>query len=406
MAKKKIKTLTDEQRARFGEWVEKWKAIGLSCEPADWGRAERGIRAHYEAANLPPPKRFVRVSSPLTCALAGPMAAVFVENVGAVDVAVDVAVNGAVNGAVSDAVSDAVDRAVYVAVSREVSREVDGAVSRAVGAVDGAVDVAVSDAVSREVGAAVFGEVLPSVDGVVGEAIPRAVYGTVNRAVYDSVRKIVTPSILREAAKNSWYRHNGGAWGCYYPAYATFFRDVMGCDIPIGPREDTDSSCGWWWPHKEFCIVSDRPAAIRRDERGRLHSANGPAIEWRDGWSLSFWHGVNVPHEWITRPETIDPALALNHENAEKRRCLAEILGWGRILNLLEPKVIDADPDPEVGQLLEVVLDGTPERFLKVRCGTGREFVLPVPPEMTRALEANAWTYGLDSRDFLLEART
>jgi hypothetical protein len=113
-----------------------------------------------------------------------------------------------------------------------------------------------------------------------------------------------------------------------------------------------------------------------------------------------------VPHEWITHPEKLDPELALNHENAEMRRCVAEILGWKRVLERLDTKVIDTDRDPEIGQLLEVELHGNRERFLKVRCGTGREFVLPVPPEMTRALEANAWTYGLNPGDLQLEART
>jgi hypothetical protein len=288
----------------------------------------------------------------------------------AVNGAVYGAVYGAVNGAVNGAVRGAVDDAVHGAVRGEVYEAVDGAVHGEVGV-----------AVDREVYGAVKGAVDRAVDGAVGEAI-------------------------REAISRLWNYYNGGSWWCNYPAYATFFRDVLGCDIPIGPREDTDTSCGWWWPHKEFCIVSDRPSKIRMDDRGRLHSASGPAIEWRDGWSLSFWHGQNVPHEWITHPEKLDPELALNHENAEMRRCVAEILGWKRVLERLDTKVIDTDRDPEIGQLLEVELHGNRERFLKVRCGTGREFVLPVPPEMTRALEANAWTYGLNPGDLQLEART
>jgi hypothetical protein len=369
---KKIESLTEEQRARFSEWVEKWKAIGLSCEPADWDRAERGILAHYAAAKLPPPKKIVRVGSPLVCVLAGPIAAVLTAN--------------------------AVHEAVYGAVGRAVDRAVDGAVGEAVrGAVYGAVGRAVHGAVRGEVYEAVDG----AVHGEVGVAVDREVYGAVKGAVDRAVDGAVGEAI-REAISRLWNYYNGGSWWCNYPAYATFFRDVLGCDIPIGPREDTDTSCGWWWPHKEFCIVSDRPSKIRMDDRGRLHSASGPAIEWRDGWSLSFWHGQNVPHEWITHPEKLDPELALNHENAEMRRCVAEILGWKRVLERLDTKVIDTDRDPEIGQLLEVELHGN----LKVRCGTGREFVLPVPPEMTRALEANAWTYGLNPGDLQLEART
>jgi len=42
-----------------------------------------------------------------------------------------------------------------------------------------------------------------------------------------------------------------------------------------------------------------------------------------------------------------------------------------------------------------------------VRCGTGRTFALPVPPDMKTAIQANAWTYGLDPKDiFNLEVRT
>ena len=37
---------------------------------------------------------------------------------------------------------------------------------------------------------------------------------------------------------------------------------------------------------------------------------------------------------------------------------------------------------------------------------TGRRFALPVPPDMTTALQANAWSYGLDETDYKPEIRT
>jgi hypothetical protein len=114
-----------------------------------------------------------------------------------------------------------------------------------------------------------------------------------------------------------------------------------------------------------------------------------------------------VPAEWIEAKETIDPRLALTWENIEQRRCLAEILGWKRVLEQLNPKTINVDGDPQIGTLLEVDLPGSGrERFLRVMCGTRREFVLPVPPEMRTAAQANAWTYGLDAKDLKLEVRT
>ena len=63
--------------------------------------------------------------------------------------------------------------------------------------------------------------------------------------------------------------------------------------------------------------------------------------------------------------------------------------------------------DPTVGELLDARMpDGGTLRFLRVRCGTGREFALSVPPTMRTAREANAWTYGLTQETYELEART
>jgi hypothetical protein len=46
--------------------------------------------------------------------------------------------------------------------------------------------------------------------------------------------------------------------------------------------------------------------------------------------------------------------------------------------------------------LVEVNLpDAGRERFLRVRCGTGRNFAIPVPPTLKTALAANAWTYDI-----------
>jgi hypothetical protein len=62
----------------------------------------------------------------------------------------------------------------------------------------------------------------------------------------------------------------------------------------------------------------------------------------------------------------------------------------------LNAKRIDIDPDPQIGELLEVEMPEVGvERFLRVTCGTGRTFALPVPPTVTTALEANAWTYDI-----------
>jgi hypothetical protein len=114
-----------------------------------------------------------------------------------------------------------------------------------------------------------------------------------------------------------------------------------------------------------------------------------------------------VPSEWITEKSFLTPAIALGQKNVELRRAACEIIGWPRILSELKAITIDDDGDPEIGTLVEVDLpESGKERFLRVRCGTGREFAIPVPPTTKTAIEGNAWTFGLSAKDFQLEVRT
>ena len=168
------------------------------------------------------------------------------------------------------------------------------------------------------------------------------------------------------------------------------------------------TTCGVAFCYSKIAFVSDRPTKLVFDDNRLLHCENGPAIEFSDGWAIYAWRGIRVPEEWITSPDKLTPQTALTWENIEQRRAACEILGWETILTKLDAKTIDKDPEPEIGELVEVTIPEIGrEKFLRVVCGTGRKFALPVPPEMTTALEANAWTYGVDETLYKqLEYRT
>jgi hypothetical protein len=61
---KKITELTPEQKERIPEWTEKWIKIGLSCEPADFDRAEAAVLKCYDLIEAPRPQKVLRVASP------------------------------------------------------------------------------------------------------------------------------------------------------------------------------------------------------------------------------------------------------------------------------------------------------------------------------------------------------
>lgn len=198
------------------------------------------------------------------------------------------------------------------------------------------------------------------------------------------------------------------SWVCYLSAA----RDILGLRLKeheaFAPYELLTKHSGFRVMHEEFCIVSDFPTVLKVDAENRSHCENGPSHQWADGWSLYHWHGVKIPAEWIEDKASLSAKTALTWANIEQRRAACEIVGWARILKELKAKTIDKDDDPEIGTLLEVNLpDAGKERFLYVKCGTGREFALPVPKDCgDTALAANAWSYGLDKFSYRPEVRT
>ena len=159
--------------------------------------------------------------------------------------------------------------------------------------------------------------------------------------------------------------------------------------------------------HEEFCMVSDFPEVLKKDEQNRPHCENGPSHRWRDGWSLYHWHGVRVPAEWIENKASLTAQMALSQKNTELRRAACEILGWAKILKELNAKTINKNKDPQIGELIQVDLPEAPgEKFLRVMCATGREFAIPVPKDMETAMQSNAWSFGLDPQQFNPEVRT
>jgi hypothetical protein len=156
------------------------------------------------------------------------------------------------------------------------------------------------------------------------------------------------------------------------------------------------------WLSSDVAAISDRPEVINRDAQGRLHRENGPAVRYRDGWSLFAWHGTMLPERWILERETIDPQEILREPNVEIRAAGAACIGWPRMLSALDYKVLDSDPDPTHGELIEIKLNGLPKpgRFLKAWCPRNDWIVEGVPDNIKTVIEAQSWRVGLTPAEF------
>src|SRR5437660_570977 len=205
---KKLTTLTEDQKSRFNQYVQMYTKIGLSTDEADWDKFEDGVRRCYKFANLEQPKIFVRVESPIVLCFASSIAAFVIADLQN-------------PGNKKQAVHSAVYSAVYSAV--------DSAVGSAVGS-------------------------------VVRSAVYSAVYSVVGSAVDWAVRS---------AVRSNWNKYLGGQFWVSWQGFCAFLRDVCDLEIEAWDREkayaDAQISAGWWWPHKDFVMVCNRPEFIKRD---------------------------------------------------------------------------------------------------------------------------------------------
>jgi hypothetical protein len=165
----------------------------------------------------------------------------------------------------------------------------------------------------------------------------------------------------------------------------------------------------WMLPHEHICWLADKPQLIRHDARGRLHSASGPALRYRDGWAAHAWKGVLVPAWIIDHPELLGVRAISAASDPQIRRCMIEVFTPERFI--AEGGAYPVSHD-ETGTLwrqrwrweawaaVEVV-NGSPEPD-----GTRKRYFLQVPANMRSAREAVAWTYGLPEQRYRPTVRT
>ena len=359
---KPIERLTQQQIEKLPFYREKWLEIELSCEPLNIESAKKAVLDLYAQQGLEKPKFFFHFESPLfTCIGVHLLRYHF--------------------ASFEDSIWDSIWDSVRVSVENSVW-----------------------ESTSASVRASVWDSIWDSIWDSVRDSVENSVWestsASVRASVWDSVENSTSTSVWESIRMSS-----NTAWFGFYD----YFQSVCGLDLStINPVFEIAKHCGGWIPYENAVILQGRPKAMHWDDQNRLHHPNRHAIEYRDGWGVCMWHGTRVPDKWILESENhLNAEICLTHPNIEQRLAASEIYGWHRVLIEVTNRVIDTDSNPQIGELLSVDLPDVGEHmFLRVQCGTGRTFALPVPPDMRTAREANAWTYGLEAEEYSPEIRT
>ena len=235
---------------------------------------------------------------------------------------------------------------------------------------------------------------LPSpLHGAIGAAFLTDANAQVRDQVWAQVGAQVGDQVGDQVYRAVYGQHDAG-WLSYYAFYKhTALSDLV---AKLTPLMDIARETGWWWPFKHVVIITPRPSKLSRDDRGQLHDASGPAIDYDGSWGVWAWHGVRVPQQVIESPETLTITKALNEQNTEIRRVMLTRIGSERLQAELPATVMDEDYDGR-GQHRRLMRLGSIEDrlFVAYTCpSTGRLYpAQPVPPQVRTCAEAVAWRF-------------
>jgi hypothetical protein len=258
--------------------------------------------------------------------------------------------------------------------------------------VEETVQATVREQVPHEIREVVFQELVTP--------IRQQVWATIGEAV----RQMITANNGVLAGRQTWhcgFGHLDSSWIAFYDYLRSL--GTEGTKPLDGIKQLTENS-GWWWPYENLCFMTGRPVEVHRDNRGRLHNESGMAIRYADGWGFYAWQGILVPEYVILLPEPITTEMINAEPNAEVRRVLIERFGLDNYLK--EGTVLKVHQDV-CGTLYRMNLRGD-EPILVVRVvnstpepdGSYNEYFLRVPPNILRARQAVAWTFGLTEEEY------
>jgi hypothetical protein len=285
----KIQALTPEQLTAMPEYVNKWTSIGLSVGLTDEDKGTAAIVQMYEIGGLQAPKVHW-FDSPMAALLAA---------------AADAKQGSRINPETFSQVKEQIYDQILESVRSRIYDQV------CIGA-SGQVLTQVVEPVQRQ--AYEFDE--SALRCIEAEILDQ----TLDHAAFDFFLKICR-----------YWDVLGGLGMASTGAYFDFLANAMHLDIGyeklagiIGAVEQAS----FIYPFGDRAYAVRKMCKRSRDEQGRLHCEDGPAILFNDGFSVYAWHGVQLLRKkWIiTNPEKITAETIENESDPEVKRVMTERL--------------------------------------------------------------------------------
>lgn len=405
MLRRRIATLTPAQEALLPAWRDRWFRIGTCTDPADRPRAEAAIAAMYAELGRPAP-RFVWTASPLTASL---VLHLLQQGDRCLLDGLETRLKARLWDSLSDSLQDKVRAGLWIALKASLG----GSLKAVLGSnLRAKLEAGLRDSLGTSLEAGLR-------DGLsLGADLESSLWDSLGDRLGGGLDARLWNSVVQPVHTRWW-----GQQEAFWLALYTFCRDLgvhypAAADRHLRLHESLARSAMWWWPYDQLCIVCDRPELVRIGERGQLHAETGPAVRFRDGWSIYAVRGIRIPADVIEQPQAITVERIDRERNQEIRRVMIQRYRLGEPLSGAAAFIRDTggerlDHEEGIGTLWRRERRGdTPIVMVEVINGTPgpdgrfRHYWLRVPPTIRTAREAVAWTYGLRPEEYRPAKRT
>ena len=291
----KIDELTAEEQALIPIIRNEWLEIALATGLAEREAAQAAISDAYRAAGLAPPCDWIWLGNPC----AGHIATVILYELMR-------------------------DRGEALCSDRRIGQPVSHQIRYVAAQVQNQVKVQIADPIRDQIKDQVGGQVDRQI-----ALIRRLIACHVDQQSHEQAMNQDWYEVLAQAEdpvwQQLWNRASSRAWGVveariwaadgYHDDYGydafygqhdagwlsdfDFFRRLKRIEGPerLEPLIRVARYAGWWWPFERVCIVTERPSLLVRDAEHRLHSTDGPALRYPDGWVMDATLGI-LPSGW------------------------------------------------------------------------------------------------------------
>ena len=187
-------------------------------------------------------------------------------------------------------------------------------------------------------------QVRGQVRGQVYDQVSGQVYGQVRGQVYDQVSDQVSGQVRDQKLTAYYFAYEDLAFASGWVAFYDYFEKIGVVKHKAFKRYKKMLKSGIFMTilFENVALACRRPKAVRRDDQGRLHSDQKPAIEWRDGYKLYYLHGQHVNESLWKRIVSQEMTLKdiMDIRNADERTMAFSMLRPDRLLEAMNAKLI------------------------------------------------------------------